>query len=190
MRHRPIIPRPARQQGFSLMEVLVSIVVLSFGLLGMVGMQAAALQSNREARLQSQAAGFAKELAEMMRGNGEVSLLRDANNLYLGDFTPPSTGAKRVIDSENCYLKTGNTGRCESGTTTPRTGAISCTGGGTLPAPCRVARWEVNDLLDRLEEQLPGSRVRVCFDAAPYDAMACPDGIALLTRQTTRPSSK
>ncbi len=53
MQHRPLMRHPARQQGFSLMEVLVSIVVLSFGLLGMVGMQAAALQSNREARLQS-----------------------------------------------------------------------------------------------------------------------------------------
>ena len=44
------------QQGFSLVEVLVAIVVLSFGLLGMVGMQAFALQSNQEARLQGQAA--------------------------------------------------------------------------------------------------------------------------------------
>ena len=44
------------QQGFSLVEVLVAIVVLSFGLLGMVGMQAFSLQSNREARLQGQAA--------------------------------------------------------------------------------------------------------------------------------------
>ncbi|HEY8905230.1 MAG TPA: prepilin-type N-terminal cleavage/methylation domain-containing protein, partial [Rhodoferax sp.] len=32
-------------RGFSLIEVLVSIVVLSFGLLGMVGMQAASLHA-------------------------------------------------------------------------------------------------------------------------------------------------
>ena len=44
--------------GFSLVEVLVAIVILSFGMLGMVGMQAFALQSNRDARLQSQAASL------------------------------------------------------------------------------------------------------------------------------------
>jgi len=33
--------------GFPLIEVLVAIVVLSFGLLGMVGMQAASLHANR-----------------------------------------------------------------------------------------------------------------------------------------------
>lgn len=71
----------SRTAGFSLIEVLVSIVVLSFGLLGMVGMQAAALQANREARLQSSAVLLARELAEMLRGN------RNSVARYLGDFT-------------------------------------------------------------------------------------------------------
>lgn len=68
-----------RAAGFSLIEVLVAIVLLSFGLLGMVGLQAAALQNNREARLQSAAVDLARELAEMMRGNKDVAALTSAN---------------------------------------------------------------------------------------------------------------
>lgn len=57
----PSRPRPIRQSlGFTLVEVLVAIMVLSFGMLGLVGMQAFALQSNREARLQAQAAMLAR----------------------------------------------------------------------------------------------------------------------------------
>ena len=76
--------------GFSLVEVLVSIVVLSFGMLAMVGLQASALQSNREARMQSTATSLARELAEKMRGNHDVAILTvAANNPYLGDFSHP-----------------------------------------------------------------------------------------------------
>ena len=57
------------EQGFTLVEVLISIVILSFGMLGMVGLQAGALQANREAKLQSVGTGVARELAETMRGN-------------------------------------------------------------------------------------------------------------------------
>ena len=61
------IRQAQKTSGFTLLEVLVSIVVLSFGLLGMVGLQAASLQANRDARLQSTAVVLARELAEMMR---------------------------------------------------------------------------------------------------------------------------
>src|ERR1035437_6960909 len=68
--------------GFSLIEVLVSIVVLSFGLLGMVGMQAAALQSNREARLQSAGVVLTRELADMIRGNKIEGVKPTGSNPY------------------------------------------------------------------------------------------------------------
>ena len=76
--------------GFTLVEVLVSIVVLSFGMLGIVGVQAFALQSNREARLQSHAVNLARELAEMMRGNNQIGIKSAAaDNPYLLDATSP-----------------------------------------------------------------------------------------------------
>ena len=39
----------SKNRGFSLLEVLISIVVLSFGVLGAAGLQATSLQANREA---------------------------------------------------------------------------------------------------------------------------------------------
>ena len=78
-------------QGFTLLEILVSIVVLSFGLLGMVGIQAMALKSNNDARQQSAAVQLAGELSDMMRGNQVVALgLTTATNPYLiADYTAP-----------------------------------------------------------------------------------------------------
>lgn len=77
------------QRGFTLLEILVAIVVLSFGVLGMVGMQAAALQSNRAARDQSTAVALGRELADLMRANKDVAL--SANNNYLvDDYSGPA----------------------------------------------------------------------------------------------------
>ncbi|MCZ8257165.1 MAG: type IV pilus modification protein PilV, partial [Polaromonas sp.] len=77
-----------RSLGFSLLEVLISMVILSFGLLSMVGLQATALQTNRQARIQATAGGLAHELAEMMRHNKDIGLLATATNPYLGHYAP------------------------------------------------------------------------------------------------------
>lgn len=135
--------------GFSLVEVLVAIVVLSFGMLGMVGMQAFALQSNRDARLQSQAASLARELAEMMRGNKVTAVLTGTANPYLGNFTT---------------LATASPSYC-------MTSANAATGCATT---ADVASAEMTEWLSRVSAELPGARVTVCFDAAPYDANGLP----------------
>lgn len=91
----PPLSRSARGgsiRGFTLLEVLVSIVVLSFGVLGVVGLQAAALQANKEARFQSTAISLGRELADLMRGNKDLAITTGSGNTYLGDFTSiPST---------------------------------------------------------------------------------------------------
>ncbi|EKD96807.1 MAG: Type IV pilus modification protein PilV, partial [uncultured bacterium] len=144
--------RTRASRGFSLIEVLVAIVVLSFGLLGMVGMQAFALQSNREARLQGQAAVLARELAEMMRGNKVVgSDPSSTNNFYLGTFTVGNLS----IGSNASY----------------------CSGANALTpcaTPADVAKAEMTDWLNRVNTELPGARVSVCFDGAPYDSSGMP----------------
>ena len=132
-------PRPA---GFSLVEVLVSIVVLSIGLLGMVGMQAAALQANREARLQSTAITLARELAEMIRGNNILGTT-SGNNPYLGRFSSPLTA------------------------TTPK----YCLSVGTnCTNTSDIANAQMTEWLARVSNQLPGAQVEVCHDSAPYDS--------------------
>jgi type IV pilus assembly protein PilV len=140
--------RPARSAcigGFTLIEVLVSILVLSLGVLGAVGMLTAGIQSNREARLQSVAVNLGRELGEMMRANKATAILQ-ANNPYLFDHTATRATS---FDARGCMSTT-------------------CNAGADI-ASADVAEWQ-----RKLGDQLPGARAVVCFDNAPYDASGRP----------------
>ena len=136
--------------GFSLVEVLVSIVVLSFGLLGMVSMQAAALQSNRDSRAQSAAVFLARELAETIHGNKIEGTKLPANNPYVGAFSTPLA----VALPSYCLNVAAAT--------------IACTGAGDI-ANAQMTEW-----LNRVDAELPGARVAVCFDSDPFDSAGRP----------------
>lgn len=137
--------------GFSLVEILISIIVLSFGLLGMVGLQAAALQANRDARIQSSAVRLARELGELMRSNKDVGIAT-TNNPYLINWdNSTSTAASIPAATTNCL-----TADCSSAT------------------KVQLAEFDVRDWLTRLNTELPGAKVRVCFDATPFDSSGLP----------------
>ena len=57
------------QNGFSLLEVLISIVVFSFGLLGLAGLQLFSLSSNQSANVRSTATTLAYDMADRMKAN-------------------------------------------------------------------------------------------------------------------------
>jgi type IV pilus assembly protein PilV len=57
------------QEGFTLLEVLIAIVVLAFGLLGLAGLQMASLRNNHSAYLRSQATLLAYDMADRIRTN-------------------------------------------------------------------------------------------------------------------------
>jgi type IV pilus assembly protein PilV len=142
---RPCLMPPSQKiRGFSLVEVLISIIILSFGLLGMVGLQAAALQANREARMQSAASGLARELAEMMRGNQLVGLAAAGSNPYMADLSTPLT----PTITSYC-LKVSSTVPC---------------------AAADIATAQMTEWLSRVDSELPGARIRVCLDSAPFNA--------------------
>jgi len=69
----------SKQHGFSMIEVLVSVVVLMFGVLGMAGLQMQAINATELGRYNSRAAIQATSIAAAMK----------ANVAYWG--TPPST---------------------------------------------------------------------------------------------------
>ena len=116
--------------GFSMVEVLVSIVVLSVGLLGMVGMQSASLQANREARLQSSAVVLARELADMIRGNRIIGVL-PSSNPYLGTFNtvPLAAGTPTY-----CLSVANTTTACSAVTVTAPTACVTALTSTTPPA--------------------------------------------------------
>lgn len=64
-------PDSNNASGFTLIEVLVSMIVLAIGLLGLAGMQAASLKNNQSAFFRSQATQLAYDMADRMRVNRE-----------------------------------------------------------------------------------------------------------------------
>lgn len=58
-----------RQKGFTLLEVLVAILVLSIGLLGLAGLMASSLRNNHSAYYRSQATWLAYDVIDRMRTN-------------------------------------------------------------------------------------------------------------------------
>jgi type IV pilus assembly protein PilV len=140
-----------RSRGFSLLEVLISMIILSFGLLGMVGLQAAALQANRQARIQATAGSLAHELAEMMRGNKDVGLLATAGNPYLGQYAPTD-----ALPGSPSYCLNVDPAA------TPCASAVA------------IANAQLTEWLTRVRAELPNARVEICVDSAPFDANGLP----------------
>lgn len=57
------------QMGTTLIEVLVSLLVLSFGMLGMAGVQGVSLRGNQAAYFRTMATGLSVDITERMRAN-------------------------------------------------------------------------------------------------------------------------
>lgn len=68
MSHVSLAP-PDRERGATLIEVLVALLVLSIGLLGLAGLQMAAIKSNHSAYYRSQATVLAYDITDRMRAN-------------------------------------------------------------------------------------------------------------------------
>ena len=60
---------PRRQSGVTLIEVLITVLVMAIGLLGMAALQLNGLNTNHDAYYRSQATLFAADLADRMRAN-------------------------------------------------------------------------------------------------------------------------
>jgi len=133
--------RPAA--GFSLVEVLVSIVVLSLGLLGAVGMLTTSVRSTNESGAFTTAVNLARELSEMARINKSVA----ARNPSIHDGHP------------NPYLIDFKSSDSSSA---PAPGCVS----GTKCNPSQLAAWDVHNWKTRVQEELPEGHVVVCFDDA------------------------
>ncbi|MFQ6023812.1 MAG: type IV pilus modification protein PilV [Acidiferrobacterales bacterium] len=77
-----------RQCGFSLIEVLVALLVLSIGLLGLAGLQTLGLKFNTQSYQRTQAVLNAYEIIDRIRANRGGMLAGEYDNISLS-FTPP-----------------------------------------------------------------------------------------------------
>jgi len=81
-----------RSGGFTLLEVLIALVILSIGLLGIAGLQSVGLRGSHSAYLTSQASLLAYDMADRVRANPAARTTYDAH--VHGDVdcdNPPST---------------------------------------------------------------------------------------------------
>jgi type IV pilus assembly protein PilV len=66
-------------RGFTLIEILVALVVLSIGLLGVAALQLLSLRSNHASALRSQATYLAYDIVDRMRANRTAALANGYN---------------------------------------------------------------------------------------------------------------
>jgi len=84
----------SKQQGFTLLEVLIALLVLSIGLLGLAALQTTGLRSNEMASMRTTATQLAYDISDRMRANPAGV---DANEYLLaGGATPTGTSVAKL----------------------------------------------------------------------------------------------
>ena len=138
------------QKGVSLIEILVTTLILGIGLLGVAALQISGVSSNLEGFYTSQATALAEELATRMRSSKVVTMIPTSNgrtNIPFGTYL-------------NSYLLDANPVDCPNLPT-------NCRSDGGVPAVCNLqtlATFDLQDICWTAEQTLPDPEVRVRND--------------------------
>lgn len=89
MSQQLITKKRGSQSGFSLIEILVTLVILAVGLLGMAGLMLDGLRNNQSAYLRTQASILAYDMADRMRLNQAQAMV--------GSYTNYSTAGNGAV---------------------------------------------------------------------------------------------
>lgn len=148
--------KPAATHGFTLLEVLITVVIFSIGLLGLAGLQVKGLTLAHDSLLRTTATLLANDMADRMRANMSAA--------QMGINSPYNNPAGLGIGNPGCMAK-DNAGQPMD---------TKCT-------PVEMANhdfYEWNGLLKGLtasnwhaamDAQLPLSNGIVCIDSTPND---------------------
>ncbi len=138
-------------EGFTLLEVLVAVLVLSFGLLGIAGLLLATVQNNTVAAQRTTATFLAQDMADRIRSNinSTKPLTPGPPNQFIAnpdyyDYNSQGTNA-------NCYGSTP-TGNCASAQA--------------------VAQRDLFIWNQQIAASLPGGQGVVCQDLTPDDGIS------------------
>jgi type IV pilus assembly protein PilV len=143
--HLNVVRSRARRGGFSLIEVLVSIMVLSFGMLGVASLLAKSMSGTHTSSLRTQAIVLADDLADRMRANRATAVAPGPNN-YEG-----------IAPTDN---------RCRAVHYAHRHAApAACT-------PQELAADDLSDWIAQVAALLPQGTGVVCIDSTPEDGTA------------------
>ncbi len=138
------------QRGFTLIEVLISMVILAIGLLGLAAMQAISLRDNQDAYYYQQATLLAYEMQDRIRGNSTANWLTVAPN-YSASACIAAPGCLADAMATNDYGYWEDMVKNQVKFPAPKTGAtveISHTAQANTPcesitgtALCLITRW-------------------------------------------------
>lgn len=95
-----------RDNGFSLIEILITVLVLAIGLLGLAGLQGTSLRNNQSAYVRTQATNLAYEIVDAMRAN--VTVAR-AGGYDIAYGTGPSSSGIAQDDLTNWRTRVSTT---------------------------------------------------------------------------------
>jgi type IV pilus assembly protein PilV len=141
------------QKGNTLIEVLISVLIMSIGMLGIAGLQAFSMSNSHQASMRSQAVILARDMADRMRAN-RIAVRAAAPNNY-GTVAPVKNNCRPVYVANTVAVP------------------VACT-------PTQLAADDVWDWRARATQQLPSGEGEVCIDSTPDDgaigAHAC-DGL-------------
>ncbi|BBP03682.1 type IV pilus modification protein PilV [Sulfuriferula plumbiphila] len=111
-----------RQHGFTLLEVLVAMVIVSIGLVGLAGLMMTSAKNNQSAYYRSQASWMGYDIIDRMRANRSVAQ-NGSYDISLG-VSPTGCGTGVVVSDDLCQWKT------ELATALPTgDGSVSVSGG-------------------------------------------------------------
>jgi type IV pilus assembly protein PilV len=133
----------SRENGFSMTEVLVAILVLAGGVIGAAGMQLNALRTTQQSGLHSSALQLAVEMADRMRANDSRMKQDDADNPFLSVDYDAATDGDPIAPAAFCYASACNDEQ--------------------------LAVFDIYEWQRRIKAVLPGGRAVICRDATPWD---------------------
>jgi type IV pilus assembly protein PilV len=139
-----LTPRHAPQRGFTLVEALISVLIMSIGLLGVAALQTRSLGSTNTASKRSQAVSLASDLADRMRSNRLAADLTAASNYT--NIAAADNSCRAVH-----YAHTHN--------------PVACTA-------VQLAADDLADWNARIAAILPSGTGVVCQDGTPNDGAA------------------
>jgi len=132
-----------KRSGFSLIEVLVSILVLALGVIGAAGMQLTAMRTTQQSAFQTLALQLAGEMADKMRAN-DSQMKKAGANPFLAVSYQSAIEGEPAPPGKLCY-------------------SSACDGDD-------LAEFDIYEWKKRIKESLPGGRALICRDAAPWDS--------------------
>jgi type IV pilus assembly protein PilV len=117
-----LMENPQRSSGFTLIEVLITILVVSIGLLGLAGLQISGLRANMGSEARSVATILANNMAERMHANPLGVDANDYDNISSNDISAVDDDGVPGCNTPPPRFCSNN-----SGGVTPVTAANGCT---------------------------------------------------------------